>query len=267
MEPMKTTQDPRRGHESVAVVTGAADGIGWAAAQRLAEEHAHVVLIDLREEVARDRAAQLGAAHLGLRADVTSADDVASALAAVTSRFGRVDVLVNNAGIGEQAAPTVEQKVELFDRVLSVHLRGTFLMSREAGRTMLAHGSGSIVNLGSIAAFGGIPSRNAYGAAKAGILAMTRAMACEWARRGVRVNAVAPGYVRTALVEELERKGALDIQAINARTPMGRLAAPGEVAEAIAFLASARASFITGTTLHVDGGWLALGAPESALAG
>jgi len=254
-------------HESVAVVTGGADGIGWATARRLAQEHAHVVVLDLREDLARDRAAELGAGHLGLRADVTSADDVAAAVAAVTSRFGRIDVLVNNAGIGEQAAPTVQQDVERFDRVLSVHLRGTFLMSREAARVMLAQGSGAIVNLGSIAALGGIPSRNAYGAAKAGILAMTRSMACEWARRGVRVNAVAPGYVRTALVEELERKGALDTHAIAARTPMGRLAAPEEIAEAIAFLASARASFITGTTLQADGGWLALGAPESVLAG
>ena len=122
--------------------------------------------------------------------------------------------------------------------MLNVHLRGTFLMSREAGRAMLAQRSGSIVNIGSIAGLAGIPTRNAYGAAKAGIAAMTRAMACEWARSGVRVNAVAPGYVRTALVERLEREGALDIRAIDARTPMGRMAEPSEIAEAIAFLAS-----------------------------
>jgi len=130
---------------------------------------------------------------------------------------------------------------------------------------MLAQGSGAIVNLGSIAGQAGIPTRNAYGAAKAGIAAMTRAMACEWARSGLRVNAVAPGYVRTALVDELERQGRIDIAAITARTPMARLAAPAEIAEVIAFLASNKASFITGATLNADGGWLALGAPESAL--
>ena len=196
---------------------------------------------------------------------MTSQEDVAQLICAVMKRFGRIDVLVNNAGIGEQAAPTIDQTVEAFDRVLSVHLRGTFLASREAAKVMLAQRSGSIVNLASIAGLAGIPARNAYGAAKAGIGAMTRAMACEWARSGIRVNAVAPGYVRTTLVNDLERKGALDAGAIEARTPMGRMADPNEIAEVIAFLASTRASFITGTTLNVDGGWLALGAPESVL--
>ena len=250
---------------AVAVVTGAADGIGWSVARRLARDAAHVVVVDLRVEAARERAAELGPAHLGLGCDVGAEADVQSAVRHVLERFGRLDVLVNNAGVGEQAAPTVDQSVDGFDRVLAVHLRGTFLASREAGRAMLAAGRGSIVNLASIAGVGGIPSRNAYGAAKAGIESMTRSMACEWARRGVRVNAVAPGYVRTALVESLARKGAVDTAAIAARTPMGRLAEPAEIAEVIAFLASDRASFVTGTTVHADGGWLALGAPESSL--
>ena len=149
--------------------------------------------------------------------------------------------------------------------MLDVHLRGTFLMCREGGRAMVAAGRGSIVNLGSIAALAGIPARNAYGAAKAGILSMTRSMACEWARSGVRVNAVAPGYVRTARVDRLALEGVLDLRALESRTPMGRMAEPSEIAEAIAFLASERAGFITGTTLNVDGGWLALGAPEAVL--
>jgi len=130
---------------------------------------------------------------------------------------------------------------------------------------MLEQGAGAIVNIASIAGLAGIPGRNAYGAAKAGIAAMTRSLACEWARHGVRVNAVAPGYVRTALVDDLVRNGALDSRAIEARTPMRRLAQPDEIAAAITFLASPEASFITGVTLPVDGGWLALGAPESAL--
>lgn len=250
---------------TVALVTGGADGIGWATAERLAREHAHVVILDRADEAARRRAAQLGAGHRGLACDVSDEGSVAHAIARVLEAYGRIDVLVNNAGIGDQAAPTLEQDAAAFDKVLAVHVRGTFLVSREAARSMVARGSGAIVNVASIAGEAGIPGRNAYGAAKAGIGAMTRSMACEWARKGVRVNAVAPGYVRTALVDQLVAAGALDAAGIEARTPLGRMAAPAEIAEVIAFLASPRASFITGTTIHADGGWLALGAPERAL--
>jgi NAD(P)-dependent dehydrogenase (short-subunit alcohol dehydrogenase family) len=172
---------------------------------------------------------------------------------------------VNNAGIGEQAVMTLEQTVEAFDRILSVHLRGTFLASREAARVFVRQQAGTIVNISSIAGLGGHPGRNAYGAAKAGIASMTEAMACEWARDGIRVNAVAPGYVMTDLVKDLVAKGALNLADIQARTPMGRCAHPDEIAEAIAFLASPRAGFITGVTLAVDGGWLAFGAPPAKL--
>jgi len=249
----------------IAVVSGGADGIGWATAQRLAPDVDHVALLDLRADAARERARELGPAHLGIGCDVSQPQGVSAAVRAILDRFGQIDVLVNNAGIGEQPAPTIEQDVATFDRVIDVHLRGTYLLTREVVRAMLTRESGSIVNIASIAGFAGIPRRNAYGAAKAGIVAMTRAMACEWARSGVRVNAVAPGYVRTALVDELARRGSIDVRAIARRTPLGRMAEPTEIAEVIAFLASPRSSFVTGTTIHVDGGWLALGAPESVL--
>lgn len=255
----------------VCIVTGAADGIGWATSQCMAAVGWNVALLDLRADVVQARTQALGAAHLGHVCDVTDAISVQAAVAAVMTRYGRVDALVNNAGIADQPAGTLQQSVEGFDRVLAVHLRGTFLMSQAVLAILQLQAAdtrgnrGAIVNIGSIASFGGIPGRNAYSAAKAGVLGMTRAMATEWARVGIRINAVAPGYVRTALVAELASKGAIDARAIAQRTPLGRMAEPEEIAEVIEFLASRRASYITGATLSVDGGWSALGAPESSL--
>lgn len=249
----------------VAWVTGGAEGIGWAIAQRLANDYSHVMITDIQAEVAKERAAQLGHGHLGAGADVTNEAELRSVADLLVNSFGRIDVLVNNAGIADQGGATLEQTGEAFEHILQVNLIGTFLASKVVGEFMLANGEGAIVNLSSIAALGGIPTRNAYGAAKAGILSMTRSMACEWGRQGVRVNALAPGYVQTSLVEKLSARGAVDIKSLEARTPLGRLAQPQEIAEAAAFLASSRSSFMTGSVMVVDGGWSALGAPESCL--
>lgn len=255
----------------VVIVTGAAEGIGWATAQRFAQQGWSVALFDLHGPQAAERARGLGPQHSGWACDVTDALAVRESVSGVVMRHARIDALVNNAGIADQTAPTLQQEVAAFDRVLSVHLRGAFLMSQQVIAQMLrqqrdAQGSrGAIVNIGSIASTGGIPGRNAYSAAKAGILGMTRALASEWARKGIRVNAVAPGYVRTALVEGLIARGAIDAQAIARRTPTGRMAWPEEIAGVIAFLASAQASYVTGAVLPVDGGWGALGAPDAAL--
>lgn len=256
---------------SLAVITGAADGIGWATAQCLAKAGWHVALLDLNGDLAQQRASCLGASHTGWACDVTDVGAVKVCVASIQHAHGSIDALVNNAGIADQALPTLQQDIDAFDRVLSVHLRGTFLMSQHVIACMTTQARdaqgvrGAIVNIGSIASLGGIPGRNAYCAAKAGVLGMTRALASEWARRGIRVNAVAPGYVKTALVEKLAEQGAIDAAAIARRTPMGRMAHTSEVAEAISFLVSAQASYITGAVLPVDGGWMALGAPEAAL--
>lgn len=250
---------------AVALVTGGAQGIGWATAERLAQDIPHIVIVDLDGHAAANRAAELGPGHMGLGVDIADEAQVGDMVERVVAAFGRIDVLINNAGIADQPGATLEQRADVFERVLRVNLQGTFLVTQAVAGEMLARGEGAIVNLSSIAALGGIPTRNAYSAAKAGILGMTRSMACEWARHGVRVNAVAPGYVRTGLVGELERHGIIDTAALEARTPMGRLAEPAEIAEAIAFLASPKSSFMTGSVMVIDGGWSALGAPEGML--
>lgn len=247
------------------LVTGGADGIGWAIARRFAAGGHAVAIADIDGARAAARAAELGPAHLGLSCDVADPESVAAACDRVAGSLGVPDVLVNNAGIGDVNLPTVEQDAAHFRRVLDVHLSGTFLMSQRVAAVMIAGGrGGAIVNFASIAAFAGLPRRNAYGAAKAGIVAMTRNMACEWAAARIRVTAVAPGYVETALVRKLVAEGLLDPDLIRRRTPMGRLIAPEEIAEAVWFLASPAASAITGTVLTADAGWSAFGAAGDA---
>lgn len=244
------------------LITGAAAGIGWHAARLFAERGYRVAIADLDGEGALASATELGPEHLGLACDITDEAAASAAVAAATERFGRLDVLVNNAGIGDSASPTLEQTAAHFRKVIDVHLTGTFLMSRAAAGVM--EPGSAIVNFSSIAGLSGLPRRNAYGAAKAGIIAMTRSLACEWASRGIRVNAVAPGYVRTALVEKLINEGLLDARTILGRVPLGRMLDPREIAEPVAFLASHAASAITGTVLSVDGGWTAFGAAGPA---
>ncbi|WP_200305767.1 glucose 1-dehydrogenase, partial [Paracraurococcus ruber] len=242
------------------LVTGGAEGIGWAIARRFAAGGHRVAIADLRGDAAVARARELGEGHLGIACDVAVEPQVIAMVGKAAAAFGRLDVLVNNAGIADSFLPTVEQGTDLFGRQLDIHLKGTFAASREAAKAMLPAGGGAIVNLASIAGLTGLPRRNGYAAAKAGIIAITRTLAAEWGRGGIRVNAIAPGYVRTALVEALEREGRVDTGAIGRRAPLGRLARPEEIAEVAWFLASPAASYVTGVTLPVDGGWMAYGA-------
>lgn len=244
----------------VVVISGGAQGIGWATAQCFAQHGYCVAILDKEYDLAVQRANELGSEHSAYEVDVTSEDSVTLAVEAIVQRYQSIACLVNNAGVGEQPGMTLEQKLSAFEVILATHLSGGFLLSRIVAKQMQRQGKGAVVNLSSIAAFAGIPARNAYAAAKAGLSAMTRSMACEWGELGIRVNAIAPGYVYTELVKKLEQQGKVDVKAIQARTPLRRLAQPEEIAEAIVFLASDKASFITGTTLMVDGGWLANGA-------
>lgn len=236
-----------------ALVTGSTRGIGRAVAEAMAAAGARVAVTSRDAAAAQAVAAELGGGAVGLGADLTREDGPSTLVGAAVEVLGGLDVLVNNAGMA-MVAGAVELSPADWRRTIELDLSAVFFCAREAARFMLAQGSGAIVNVSSIQAFTPLARRVAYATAKAGVVGMTRALAAEWAPT-VRVNAVAPGYVETQMVEELVRAGRLDAGAVAARTPLGRMARPEEIAAAVVFLASDAASYVTGETLMVDGGW------------
>ena len=243
-----------------AVVTGGGGGIGRAVSLFLAEAGAAVAVLDKDEAKAQATASAIGESGgqaIAIGVDVTDEAALESAFSMVVQRFGRLDILVNNAGLAIRAR-ALDMPVADWTTVLSVNLTGMFLCARIAARLMISFGNdGAIVNTASIMGLsGGIYPNVAYQTTKGGVVNMTRALALEWAPARIRVNAVAPTFVRTALTEGLLAKPDV-LAAIEAATPMGRLAEPEEVAAAIVFLASPAASMITGIILPVDGGYLA----------
>lgn len=248
----------------VVLITGGASGLGLAAARAFAEERASIVIVDLQADKAKACAQELGEGHEGIGADIASEADVGGAVAAAMTKYGKIDVVINSAGIPDTFRPTVEQDVADFRRLIDIHLTGTYMVSKAAAVHMLAQGSGAIINLSSVAGVLGLAPRNAYSAAKAGISMMTRTMGCEWARSGVRVNAVAPGYMLTPFFQTLMDEGKLDGNKILRRTPAGRFGSARHIADAMLFLASRQAEFITGVTLPVDGGYMAWGSSDDA---
>ena len=238
--------------QRVAVVTGAANGLGLADAERFTAAGYAVVVADLDADAATLAAERLGNGAIGVPVDVADPEAVEGLFARVDNEFGRLDVLVNNAGIS-YPEPTVEVTEERWQRMIEIHLGGTFRCSRRA-YPLLARQGGAIVNISSIAAILGAGKRASYSAAKGGIAALTRDLAMEWAPDGIRVNAVAPGVIETEILTENIERGLLDPSSFNSRIPLARLGRPEEIAETVYFLAET-ATYITGQVIVVDGGF------------
>ncbi len=250
----------------IAFVTGAGSGIGESIARLFAQQGAHVVLADMREDAAQRVAREIQEAGGSTRVqllDVAEESQVKSAIEQVAAVEGRLDILVNNAGISH-VGNILETSLEDWERIMRVNARGVFLCAREGVRQMLAQspGGGAIINMSSVAATIGIERRLPYCASKGAVLALTRSIAIDFATQGIRCNAICPGTVQTPFVDGyLARNfaGREDEvrQQLHARQPIGRMGRPDEIAHAALYLASDEASFVTGSALVIDGGWTA----------
>lgn len=247
-----------------AVITGAAQGIGRRTAETLGEAGYRLALIDLRMPVETlESLRSLGAEAYGHAGDITHEQVVEAFARETVNRFDAADVLVNNAGIAH-IAPAELTSSHSYRHVLDVNLVAPFLLAKAFGTHMLAARRGSIVNVASVAGLVGVADRAAYNASKHGLIGLTRTLAAEWGGRGVRVNAVCPGWVKTEMDVVSQSGGHYSDDDITGRVPMGRFATPDDVASAILFLADeTKSGFINGVALTVDGGWTADGSWES----
>jgi NAD(P)-dependent dehydrogenase (short-subunit alcohol dehydrogenase family) len=251
----------------VSIVTGAGRGIGEAIARRLSEEGAKVVISDVDMPAAENVARELkdsGREAIAIKANVANKAEVDEMVKKVMDVFGRVDILVNNAGMSVVGV-SAELEESRWRQGIDVMLTGVFFCSQAAGKEMIKQRSGKIINISSINGIGAFPERVCYNSAKAGVMGLTRVLGCEWARYNINVNAIAPGYVNTYLVQDLVAKGTLDITELETRTPLGRLAECSEIADAVVFLSSEESKYMEGQTIVVDGGWSAYNYLESWL--
>ena len=252
-----------RVQDKVALVTGGASGLGAESCRRLAREGAKVVLTDLAADAGQavaDEIAAGGGTALFLPQDVTDEARWADVVQTTLDRFGRLDVLVNSAGVASGLQPILEATYESWRRIIDINLDGTYLGVRAVAPVMAAAGRGSIINLSSILGKVGQPGAAAYCASKGGVLMLTKAVALELAPMGVRVNSVHPGYIETPMVANAFRQSENENELrdlIVSRHALGRLGVPREIADAIVFLASDESSFMTGAELVVDGGYTA----------
>jgi NAD(P)-dependent dehydrogenase (short-subunit alcohol dehydrogenase family) len=249
----------------VAVVTGAASGIGRASACALAREGARVVVSDVDEAGGAETVGLIAAAGdeaIFVAADVADEADVRRLIDATVERYGRLDCAHNNAGVAGALAPTADYPREAWDRILAVNLTGTWLCMKHEIPRMLDHGAGAIVNTSSTFGLAGVPGIPGYVATKHAIAGLTKAAALEYAQQGIRVNAVCPGVIQTPLLDRFLDEisgGHPEVAAAQfvAGEPVGRMGDPAEIAEAVVWLCSDAASFVTGLPMPVDGGWLA----------
>lgn len=246
----------------VCVVTGASSGIGRAIAHGVARAGAMPVLISRREGALNQVVAEIesacGARAIAVPADLRDIDALRAAHERVLELVDHVDVLVNDAGVNH-VVPSLEVDEAIWDDILDTNTKGPFFLTQLTAHHMADRGSGSIVNIASMSAYVGQVDRAPYGASKAALVQLTRALALEWGPLGIRVNAVAPGYIRTPLVDDLINRGILNAAKLEGRTPLRRLGQPEDVVGPTIFLASDAAAFVTGHTFVVDGGWTANG--------
>ena len=243
----------------VALVTGASRGIGRAIAVLLARHGASVVVSSRKLEGCEAVAAEVraaGGAASALACHIGEVEQIAAAFRAIDARYGRIDILVNNAAANPYFGPAVDMEMAAFQKTVDVNIRGYFCASVEAGRRMIARGKGAIVNVASVNAFRPMDGQAVYSMTKAAIVNMTQGLAREWGRLGVRVNALAPGLVETKFASAVHADSKRRANA-ESLTPLARIAQPEEIAGAALYLVSDAASFTTGSCLTVDGGWLA----------
>lgn len=247
--------------DKVAVVTGSGRGIGAAIAQGFAKEGAKVALISRtleQLEKQKEVILQYGSESLSIAGDVSNESDVQRMGLKVKEHFGTVDILVNAAGI-TMVSPSEELARENWDQCLNINLTGTFLMCREIGREMIRAKRGKIINITSVVSHAGIPQRAAYAASKGGVKQLTQTLAVEWGQHGIQVNSISPGFIITEIVQDLISKGVHKPEKLEARIPIGRMGEVEDLVGPALFLASNESDYVTGTTLIVDGGWLANG--------
>ena len=243
--------------DRVVVITGAARGIGLACAHAFAAEGARLALLDQDAEALAGACENLraqGAQALPLAVSVTDPAAVADAFERIDATYRAVDVLLNNAGVSANK-PTLDVTPEEWRRAVDVNLNGVFYCAQAAGRRMRDQAGGTVINMASMYGVVAAPDRAAYCATKGGVVLLTESLALEWGPLGIRVNALAPGYVDTGLLRDLDARGRVDIARLTARTPLRRLGSAPEMAGLAVFLASRQAAYLTGHTLVADGGW------------